>query len=134
MSKEKEIKDYGLNEPQKLFCKLYTSKEFFGNGVQSYCEAHNIDPTDWKKYNSAKTSAFDYLTNPNILSYINDLLDDAGLNDSFVDKQLLFTMTQNADLNAKMKAVAEYNKLKSRITEKSEIKHTGDFDITFDIK
>lgn len=106
-----------LNPKQERFCQLYVSKEFFGNGVQSYMEAYNIPPDG---YNAARVSASDLLTNPNICRRINDLLDSAGLNDEFVDKQLLFLITQNADLSQKNAAIREYNKLKSRITERIE--------------
>lgn len=110
-----------LNEKQKLFCKHYVSKEFFGSGVEAYAEAYGLDLAVQKDYNNAKVNASKLLTNPNILSCINDELTEAGLNDNFVDKQLLFAITQNADLSSKVKAISEYNKLKSRIIEKSKV-------------
>jgi hypothetical protein len=61
------------------------------------------------------------------------MLDDAGLNDNFVDKQLLFVISQHADLNAKMKAIEQYNKLKQRITDKSETKVSGSWEITLNL-
>ncbi len=111
-----------LNKKQERFCQLFVSKEFFGNGVQSYIEAYNIPP---EGYNAARVSASDLLTKPNICDYINELLEQSGLNDEFVDKQLLFMITQNADFTQKMAAIREYNKLKSRITDKKEIDLTG---------
>ena len=114
-----------INERQKAFCNLYVSKEFFGNGVESYAEAYNLDLNTPKGYNTAKVNACKALTNPNILLYINSQLDAAGLNDNFVDKQLLFTITQNADFGSKVAAIREYNKLKARITENINMKVTG---------
>lgn len=111
-----------LNEKQELFCKLFVSKEFFGSGVEAYGEAYGVDLTNPKNYNSAKSAAWRLLTNDDILSRINEELEDAGLNDNFVDKQLLFAITQNADLSSKVKAIGEYNKLRSRITTKAETK------------
>lgn len=109
-----------LNEKQELFCNYYVSKEFFGSGVEAYAEAYGADLSNQKEYNNSKVSASKLLTNPNILLRINELLDEAGLNDSFVDKQLLIAITQNADLNSKVKAISEYNKLKQRITIKTD--------------
>jgi phage terminase small subunit len=122
-----------LNEKQELFCKLFVSEEFFANGVKAYAKAYNIDIEDSKKYASARVRASELLTNSNISSYITQMLDDAGLNDNFVDKQLLFVISQHADLNAKMKAIEQYNKLKQRITDKSETKVSGSWEITLNL-
>lgn len=120
-----------LNEKQKLFCNYFVSEEFFANGFRAYCKAYNIDTEDFKKAQSARVRASELLTNSNILNYINELLDEAGLNDSFVDKQLLIAITQNADFNSKVKAIAEYNKLKQRITVKSKVEHSGTINANF---
>lgn len=117
------MKEKGLNLKQKQFCKHYISQEFFANGVQSYIEAYNIEIKNGGAYNAARVNACKLLTNPNILLYINELLDLSGLNDSFVDKQMTLLITQNADFGSKLGAIREYNKLKSRITEK--IEHSG---------
>ena len=105
-----------------MFCQLYASdKEFFGNGVESYIEAYDLDVTENKGvYSGARASASKLLTNTNILKRINELLELGILNDTFVDKQLAFLIGQNADLPTKRAAITEYNKLKSRITEKLE--------------
>ena len=52
---------------------------------------------------------------------MNKLLDDMGLNDAHVDKQLAFLITQNAELSVKMSAIREFNKLRQRIVEKSKV-------------
>ena len=111
-----------LNLKQKAFCELYTSKsEFFANGTQSYIEAYNIDVSKPGAYASARTKAYQLLTNGDILKHIDSLLDLRGLNDQFVDKQLEFVITQNADLKVKVSAIKEYNNLKKRITSKLEV-------------
>lgn len=128
MPKTKEQED-GLNDKQRLFCKHFVSKEFFGSGVEAYAEAYGLDLSNQKEYNTAKVNACKLLTNANILLRINEELEDAGLNDNFVDKQLLFAITQNADLSSKVKAISEYNKLKQRIVAKSETKIEGTLNI-----
>ena len=115
---------HGLNAKQIRFCEFYVSKEFFANGVEAYGEAYNVDITG-KGYFHAKSNACKLLTNAYILKYINQLFDGAGLNDEFVDKQLLLTITQNADLGSKVAAVREYNKLKARITDKLDLTTKG---------
>lgn len=115
-----------LNPKQELFCQLYASdRDFFANGVQSYIEAYDINTSEPGAYNAAKSSAHDLLTKPYILARINEILEVEGLNDVFVDKQLGFLITQNADLSTKARAINEYNKLKSRITEKKDITSGG---------
>ena len=121
----------GLNEKQLLFCKNYVSKDFFGSGVESYAAAYGLDLTNQKDYNNAKVAASKLLTNSNILSRINEELDAAGLNDNFVDKQLLFAITQNADLSSKVRAIQEYNKLKQRIIEKLETKNNNKITVEY---
>lgn len=108
-----------LNPKQERFCQLYVSKEFFGHGTEAYAEAYGIDLE--KGYKVAQAAASRLLSKVIICQRINELLDAAGLNDEFVDKQLLMMITQNADYAQKMAAIREYNKLKQRITEK--VKH-----------
>ena len=111
-----------LNPQQKLFCELFASdREFFGNGTQSYIEAYNIDVSKPGAYNSARVNAHQLLTKANITDYINTLFEARGLNDTFVDKQLEKLIVQDADFTNKIKAIAEYNKLKGRITQKQEV-------------
>lgn len=115
------LKEYDLNLEQELFCQYFTSPtEFFGNGVQSYASAYNVDLNTKSGYNSSKSSATRALKNPKILRRINDLLEAAGLNDVNVDKQLYLLVNQNADFKSKLGAIKEYNKLKQRITDKVE--------------
>ena len=60
------------------------------------------------------------LNNVKVYTRINTLLEEEWLNDEFADKQLLFVMSQQASIWAKLDAIKEYNKLKKRITEKVE--------------
>lgn len=128
MAKKKEAPDvmsildeYGLNLEQEMFCQYFTSPtEFFGNGVQSYASAYNVDLNSKSGYNSAKSSATRALKNPKILRRINALIEESGLNDVNVDKQLYLLVAQNADYKAKLGGIREYNKLKQRITDKVE--------------
>lgn len=116
----KKIKDE-LTVQQAEFCNLYVTSSFFGNGVEAYIEAYEIDLSKKGAYDNARSCASRLLTNVNILKRIDTLLDNEGLNDSFVDKQLLFLITQNADFSSKVSAIREYNKLKQRITDKIEL-------------
>lgn len=114
--KKKTLADL-LNPKQRKFCEYYaSSEEFFGNGTQSYIEVYKPKKVrNW--YNSARATASEILTNPNILNYVNSLLELRGLNDPFVDKQLEFLVTQHADFKSKLGAIHEYNQLKKRVTE-----------------
>jgi len=114
----KKAEGLNLNEKQKLFCDNFVSKEFFANGFESYVDAYNVDLERNGAYESAKSAASRLLKNKDVCDYINSLLDDAGLNDNFVDKQLLFLINQQTDFGSKIAAIREYNKLKSRIVER----------------
>lgn len=116
-----------LTPQQEMFCQLYASdREFFGNGVQSYIEAYDVNTSEKGAYNMAKAGASENLTKPYILERINEIFEAHGLNDTFVDKQLEKLIIQDADYNTKMKAIAEYNKLRQRITIKQDITSDGE--------
>ena len=116
----KALEDNVLTEQQEMFCEFYAGdQEFFGNGVKSYMQAYP-DST----YDAAKSSASAFLTNPNILARINEILEDGVLNDAFVDKQLSFLIQQNVEWPVKLNAIKEYNALKKRITQKVEVTTT----------
>ena len=116
-----------LTPQQELFCQLYAGdREFFGNGVQSYIEAYGVDTSKPGWYTTARAGAHENLTKPHILERIDEIFEAHGLNDQFVDKQLEKLIVQDADYSAKMKAIAEYNKLKARITEKRDITSGGE--------
>ena len=120
----KKLTENNLNVKQELFCQLFaTEKEFMGNGVQSYIEAYDINTSKPGAYNAARSSAHNLLTNTDICARITELIDENGFNDQNVDKQLLFALTQCADISSKVAAIREYNKLKKRVVERME--HTG---------
>lgn len=126
----KEKKEKPLSPEHELFCQLYTRETaYFGNGTQAYLAAYNLDPNNQKDYNNAKVAASKFLTNSNILARVRELL-DLHLNDEIIDKELAFVALQQDDLGAKMRAINEYNKLKQRITEKKEVKHSGEVTIS----
>lgn len=117
-----------LTLQQEAFCKLYVSpdKDFFGNGVESYLEVFNVDRSKKNWYKTACSLASRLLSNDKVCERINQLLEDGGLNDQFVDKQLLFMITQHADGNMKLGALREYNKLKQRIVERQDVTSKGE--------
>jgi len=72
-------------------------------------------------YKTAAASASRLLKNVRVCERINEILEQGGLNDQAVDKQLSFLVTQHADFGAKLGAIREYNKLKKRIVEHKEL-------------
>lgn len=119
-------KDGKLNLQQENFCQLYaTDKSFYGNGVECYLEVYDIDRSKPNWYKTACSAASRVLSSVKVCQRINELLEEQGLNDQFIDKQLLFLVTQHADFNSKMNAIKEYNKLKKRITEKVDLTTKG---------
>lgn len=119
-----ELREEKLNARQELFCQLYAKdREFFGNGVQTYIEVYEPDQKKPNWYNAACSAASQILSNTKVINRINEILEECGLNDAAVDKQLAFLITQHADFTNKLGAIKEYNKVRQRITEK--IDHTS---------
>ena len=111
----KQEKELTLKE--ELFCRFYASdREFFGNGVQSYMEAYDLEP---KQYGSARSQAAVLLAKPSILAKVSELM-DIYINDQVVDKELGFVIKQYNDLSAKVAAIREYNRVKRRVVEGPE--------------
>ena len=122
----KKNKETNLNPQQERFCELYaTEVEFFGNGVETYLEVYDIDKNKPHWYKTACSAASRMLSNVKVCERINGLLEEGGLNDLFVDKQLRFLITQHSDFSNKLGAIKEYNKLKQRIVEKTDITTGG---------
>lgn len=115
-----------LTQRQERFCQLYaTDKEFFGNGVETYVEVYDVDKTKPNWYKSACSSASRLLSNVKVCERINEILEETGFNDVFIDKQLSFLITQHADFTNKLGAIKEFNKLKQRIVERTDITTNG---------
>lgn len=115
-----------LNPKQEQFCQLYaTDREFFGNGVETYLEVYDIDKSKPNWYRSACAAASRLLSNVKVVNRIAELIEESGLNDVFVDKQLKFIITQHADFKSKLGAIHEYNSLKQRITKKLDVTSGG---------
>lgn len=133
VEREKKALENKLSPQEEFFCELWASdREFFGNGTQSYIEAFEVklvkkpDPDsddNEMTYDQVRYAAHKLLTDTNILRRINEIFETRGLNDAFVDKQLEVVITQNAEFSPKIKAIAEYNKLKKRTTETVEHVH-----------
>lgn len=116
-----------VNTKQEKFCKIYaTEAEFFGNGVESYMEVYDVDTSKGNWYKTACACASRLLSNAKVITRIQQLLEEEGMNDAFVDKQLKFLLTQKVDFKSKLGAIKEYNKLKTRITDKVDLTSKGE--------
>lgn len=114
-----------LNINQEEFCRLYaTIPWYFGNWSESYIMAYWLDRSKKNTSSVARAGASNLLTKPNILQRINEQLEYIWFNDTTVDKELMFLISQHADFSSKVAAIKEYNKLKQRITDKIENIHT----------
>src|SRR3990167_6217146 len=94
----------GLSLEQEAFCRHYVSPgEFYGNGVQAYASAYNIDLSKPGQYKVAVASASRLLSTVNINKRINELLDKSGFNAEHADKRLLHWINQNQDGNVSVR-------------------------------
>lgn len=101
---------------QEEFCQLYVNgdKELFGNGVHSYAEAYDMDKSKPNWYKTSVAAASRLLTNVKIIERIRQLLEEGGFKDENIEKQHLFLINQHTDLGVKMRAIADYYKLKGK--------------------
>ena len=97
-------KEYKLTLKEKKFVESYL--EFKGNGVQAIYEA-GYNP---KNARVASSMAYSNLTKVDIMAYVNLKLEEYGYTDENVRKQHLFLLNQDANLNAKSKAIDMYYK------------------------
>lgn len=116
-----------LNQNEMNFCKYYVTQEFFCNGTQAYKKAYPD-----ASYDTAKVEASKFLTNPNVLNYIDSLLENMGLNDQRADKELAKMLIQDEDKPSKMKALDMYYKITARV-EKWKQKALDNEDISKDV-
>jgi len=105
-----------LTPQQELFCQNFVLREeFLGNGTRAYADAYGIEEQGgWWKV--AANGASRLLKSPKISSRISDIL-KIVMNDAIVDNELGYVIAQKSDLNSKVAAIREYNKLKKRISD-----------------
>lgn len=117
-----------LNQEQEAFCQCYTmsDRELFGNGVQSYIEIYKPNTTVKNWYKTACVRASQLLSNIKVIKRINELLEDWWFNDTNVDKELSFLISQHSELSTKLWAIKEYNRLKARVVDKLPVQLTYD--------
>lgn len=101
-------KQYSMNMQKKLFCEKYL--EFNGKGTQAYIAVYGPQ----KNGNTAHVAASQLLTTPNVVAYINSMLDSEGFNDQNVTKQHLFLINQHGDLANKSRGVDMFYKLRGQ--------------------
>ncbi|MFA4833590.1 MAG: hypothetical protein WC619_01935 [Patescibacteria group bacterium] len=124
--KKEEVISEKLNLKQNLFCEYYSGsmgREYFGNGLQSYAAAYNLNLNKKGKVNTAKSNAYVLLTNTYILARVRELIKGQKLTEEDVDSELEFLIKQSHDFTNKLGAIKEFNKLKQRVVDK--IEHTG---------
>ena len=124
---KKKLNTNNLTPKQKLFCKYYTSMDYFCNWVRSYMKA-NPKST----YESARRQASMLLTKNDIIKYIGELLDWLEINDAVADRELSKLILQDEDKWPKLQAIKHYNELRTRI-EKAKQKALDDKDITTNV-
>lgn len=133
-------KETGLTLKQERFCRNYTqNSHLFGNGTLSYADAYGYDLENASRENvkdengniipeSSEYKRMEVVCAANasrmlclekIDSYIRKLLNEM-LTDEVVDAQLMKVLLRGKDAD-QIAAIREYNKLKQRIINRSEI-------------
>lgn len=133
----------------ELFCQYFTKNEsLFGNATLCYAEAYDykldalshegkwdkkgklIEASEYDKaYNVCSVEGHRLLRMPKLQDRITLLLNEI-LRDDVVDSQLAKVIVQDGELRPKVAAIAEYNKLRGRITERQKHSFEGISDET----
>jgi hypothetical protein len=141
--------DGPLNPQRELFCRYYTQNEdLFGNATHSYAEAYDYKldtlsheaiydlPEGNKDRKKIQDSEYEraihvcavegsrLLRSPEVQSRITALLNEI-LRDEVVDSQLAKLIMQDSEPAAKIAAIREYNKIRQRIVDKTDITSGG---------
>lgn len=133
-----------LNIRREAFCQYFTKNQaLFGNATLSYAEAYGykldelsrddakykgkgakrvkVEESSYDKaYHVCATEGGRLLKIPEIQERITALLNEL-LRDDIVDSQLAKVITQDDDLQSKVRAINEYNKVRGRIIDKSKV-------------
>jgi hypothetical protein len=136
------VEESDLNLRREAFCQYYTKNQsLFGNATLSYAEAYGykldelshddakykgkgakrklVEPSSYDKaYNVCGVEGARLLRNPKVQERITALLNEL-LRDDIVDSQLAKIITQDDDLQSKVRAINEYNKVRGRIIDKT---------------
>ena len=103
---------HSLTDAQTIFC--YSMYRTRGDRVLSACEAFDIDvdKKNWKT--TAAVMASRALALPQVSEALGELFADLVLTQEEVDRELAYVIRQKTDLNPKVKAINEYNKITGR--------------------
>ena len=107
-------KNKPLNPKWELFCYLYArDSRCIGNATQAYIEAYELSK---EQYESATRSGSRLLRSVEVRDRVRELLDES-LEHKQVDRELLKVILQERDLNAKVSAIREYNRIFVRFVD-----------------
>jgi len=114
-----------LTPKHELFCQLYSKdRDCFGNGTQAYLKTTKTLNEKAPTYKTARTMAYNLLTNRDIMARVRELV-DIYISNEVVDKELGSVILQSGDLGAKVQGIREYNKVKGRLAA-TKIKFVDD--------
>jgi hypothetical protein len=133
------------NKRRELFCRLYAQGEgTFGNATLSYAEAYEHEitfaektdrwgniyrsPVELAVYNMCSAHGSRLVRDGRVKDRITVLLNEL-LKDEIVDAELVKVIKQNGDLAPKVQAIKEYNKLRGRIIDKSQVTQVQKLDM-----
>lgn len=150
MKKKKAVTNQKKVKPtigrDELFCQYFVNNdELRGNATHSYAEAYNykldtlskddaqrnemggiIVPSSYARaINVCGVLGHTLLRNPKIQQRLIELRNKL-LRDEVVDAELAKVITQDTSIYAKVQGISEYNKLRSRITEKVDLTSKGE--------
>jgi hypothetical protein len=123
---DKTLLDIGLElrlTPQQIeFCQIYISKDAYGDAISSYCQVFELDEEHRQQRIQARNGANAFLKDANIITFLGILLDSDGLNESHVNKELLFLIDQNADYKVKVQAIGLFHAINNTAKASNDLK------------
>ncbi|MEK7994726.1 MAG: hypothetical protein AAB403_13055 [Planctomycetota bacterium] len=128
------LNEHDLNPRQELFCQYYVSNgDTFANATTAYAEAYEYKLEELSKWTAEDEHDSEYdlacntcaangnrlLRNAKVRARVTVLL-NALLKDEIVDGELAKLIQQDNDFPTKVRSIAEYNKLRGRIIDKTQ--------------
>ena len=93
------------------------AKEFIRQGFNATKAIQVLEPD--KSYGVAKDKGQNMLSNPVFIKSVIEELEDKGITNSFLDKELKGIITQKKHLPSKLGAIIEANKMKRRLPKET---------------
>lgn len=117
-----------LTDEMLKYAEYYTSTEHLGDSYTAVIEAYNLDINDREVTAKCNKILKRIEKHQGLTTMINALLHTQGLNESNVDKQLLFCVNQHTDMKVKLMAIKLFKEMNGKLKKEQAMTITHRYD------